>query len=163
MKKLAIVIIVFTTLMGCKGEPPLKFSEAALQDDLLTTNDVNISFKEILEQYPNQSIVIDFWASWCGDCIKGLPKVKALQQQFPEATFIFLSVDRDKGRWLRAINKYDIQGDHYFLPKGMKKGDLVDFIDLGWIPRYMVVDSQGNIKVFDVIKADDQELIQALT
>jgi thiol-disulfide isomerase/thioredoxin len=41
---------------------------------------------------PNQLIILDFWATWCGSCIKSFPKVDSLQQQFKEQLqFILVS------------------------------------------------------------------------
>ncbi len=160
MKKLVLLISTLFVFFGCT-KPLDKFPEEALNDTMLTLSGEEILFKDILQKYDGKQIVIDAWASWCGDCIKGMPKVKALQDQFPNAVYVFLSADRSLESLKRGIQKYQVVGDHYLMPKGMKS-DFGKSISLSWIPRYMVVDSQGNIKLFKSVKADDQKLIQAL-
>ena len=32
--------------------------------------------------------VLDFWATWCGPCIKGIPHLTELQRQYPELVVI---------------------------------------------------------------------------
>ena len=39
------------------------------------------------------------------------------------------------------------------------KGPFGEFLDLDWIPRYLVIDKQGNIKLFKATKAKDKNII----
>ena len=47
------------------------------------------------------------------------------------------------------------------MSKGMKNGDLVEFLDLSWIPRYLVLDEKGKISLFNAIDASDQKIKEA--
>jgi hypothetical protein len=91
-----------------------------------------------------------------------LPRTKLLQEKYPEAVFLFLSVDKNKKAWKKGITKHQILGLHYNLPKGMDSGNLVDFLDLGWIPRYLVIDEKGKIALFKATKAIDRRIEDAL-
>jgi hypothetical protein len=42
------------------------------------------------------------------------------------------------------------------------KGPMGLFLDLDWIPRYMIIDKQGGIKVFKAIKTTDKKLLKNL-
>ena len=42
------------------------------------------------------------------------------------------------------------------------KGAMGTFLDLDWIPRYMIIDKQGAIKVFKAIKTSDITLLNNL-
>jgi thiol-disulfide isomerase/thioredoxin len=162
MKKIIILLTLFVSLTTCKAQDePLVFSEKALADTLTDIQNNAITFSEILEPYKGKQIVIDVWASWCKDCILGMPKLKALQANNKDTVFLFLSLDKSEGAWKKGIEKYNLEGAHYFMKSGWK-GDLATFLDLDWIPRYLVVDKTGNIKLFKVIKADDKKLESAL-
>lgn len=125
-------------------------------------NDGNkISFQKILDKHKGNAIVIDVWASWCPDCIKGFPELKNLQEKYPTTAFVFLSLDKTKDKWKEAIKKYDLQGDHYYLNEKMKD-EFGTSIELDWIPRYIVVDTQGNIALKKAIVANDSLLIKTL-
>ena len=76
--------------------------------------------------------------------------------------FLFLSVDTGKEAWKNGIQRFQIKGKHFNLPKGMKVGTFVDFIDLSWIPRYMVINELGMITLFNATKASDSRLQKAL-
>jgi hypothetical protein len=90
-----------------------------------------------------------------------MPTVKELQDEFPDVEFLFLSEDRNIASWKRGIQKYQVKGNHYFMEKG-PKGDFAKFLNSNWIPRYMVVDSQGNIKLFKATKATDKAIKESL-
>ena len=158
MKYLLILLIGF---LSCNSETPIKFSEEALKDTFITLEGESVVFRDILSAHEGQSIVIDIWASWCGDCIQGMPKVKALQKAYPDAAYVFLSLDRGQEAWKHGIEKYQVDGSHYYMPSG-KKCDFADFVNISWIPRYMVINKAGEIVVFNVIEADDNKLIKAL-
>jgi hypothetical protein len=91
-----------------------------------------------------------------------LASVRNLQKEYPAVVFLFLSVDKNKDAWKNGIQRFQIKGEHYNLPKGMKSGEFVDFINLGWIPRYMVIDPQGNISLFKATSASDSVIKEAL-
>ena len=160
-KKISFLILV-TILTSCNLETPTKFTKAALSEKVYNLNDEVTTFKEVREIHKGNKILIDVWASWCRDCIEGMPKVKELQKEFPEVVFLFLSVDEKKGSWKRGVKHYNVIGEHYNLPKGMKKGALVDFLNVSWIPRYVVIDENGKITVFNATDASGEEVISAL-
>jgi len=106
--------------------------------------------------------VIDVWDSWCPDCIKGMPKVEALQKEFPEAVYLFLSYDKTPESWAKGIEKYAVNGEHYLILSKWKGGTFNNSIDLDWIPRYIVLDKTGKIALYRAIEADDEKLISTI-
>jgi len=155
------ILVLFLGLYNCNPGNPKTFSEEALNDIFITMDGKNVKFKDILEENKGKTIVIDVWASWCRDCIVGMPKVKALQEEFKDIVYVFLSLDRSEEAWKKGIEKYDVIGGHYFMKSG-RKGPFGSFMGLDWIPRYAVIAPNGKIKVFKVIEADDNKLIKAL-
>lgn len=160
MNTLKYILILLISFLSCKNDPKT-FSVEALNDTFIDLQGKPVSFQSILDANKGKTIVIDIWASWCGDCVKGMPKVKALQSQFPEASYVFLSLDRGVDAWKRGIEKYNVTGNHYYMPNA-KQCDFANFANISWIPRYMVLNKASEIVVFNVIEADDNKLIEAL-
>ena len=156
MKKTLICILVLTA-MGLRAQKNT-FGEKALADKLVDVQGDTATFASVLEAHKGKTILIDMWATWCADCIKGMPDVHKLMQEYTTVDFVFISLDKSEGRWKRGIKKYELeQGDHYWATKGWKS-DLFDDIELDWIPRYMVIGPDGKIKLFRAIKASDKNI-----
>jgi thiol-disulfide isomerase/thioredoxin len=161
MKKIIVLATMLISTLGCAQKEETSFKKEGLENVMVTTENKPITFVEILKKYEGKTIVIDVWASWCSDCVKGMPKVKELQEKNPEVTFLFISMDKSYESWLKGIEKYEVRGEHYLTADGMK-GVFGKSIDLDWIPRYMVVDKKGKIALYKVIEADDEKLIKTL-
>lgn len=160
VKKIAVIFIIL--LVSCNFEEPTQFSDLALKDNVNTINNESFSVQEMFRKYRGKKVLVDVWASWCGDCIRGLPAVKNLQKDFPNVVFLFLSVDKIESAWKNGVQRFRIKGEHYQLPKGMKVGAFVDFIGLSWIPRYLVIDERGEITLFNATSASDSAIENAL-
>jgi hypothetical protein len=46
--------------------------------------------------------------------------------------------------------------------KAGKKGELGDFLNLWWIPRYVVLNELGEITLFKATKITDEKIVEAL-
>jgi thiol-disulfide isomerase/thioredoxin len=161
MKKIFVLATMLISTLGCAQKEEASFKKEGLENVMVTNENKPITFAEILKKYEGKTIVIDVWASWCSDCVKGMPKVKELQEKNPEVTFLFISMDKSYESWLKGIEKYEVRGEHYLTADGMK-GVFGKSVDLDWIPRYMVVDKTGKIALYKVIEADDEKLIKTL-
>lgn len=163
MKNLILtLLLIFFAACDEKKDPPKNFTDAALSDTMTGADGVSMSFKDILEKYKGKPVVIDIWASWCPDCIKGMPKVHALQEEFPDATYLFLSYDTKPEKWKTGIDKYEVKGEHYIIDSKWKGGAFSEAIELDWIPRYMVLDKNSNIAHYYAKHADNEEMIAKL-
>lgn len=161
MKLIKITLVTVIAILSCNTKTPTQFSEAVLNEKFTTLEGNTITLKNILKQHQGKSIVIDVWATWCKDCIVGLPKLQKLQSQYPETAFVLLSLDKKQTNWKAGIKKYNISGQHYYIGDDWDT-PFGEFIDLNWIPRYLVTDAQGNIKLFKAINANDKNLKKAL-
>jgi|SRR5690606_651874 thiol-disulfide isomerase/thioredoxin len=157
MKSL-ITLLLFVSFAQAQNKT---FSEAALNEKFLSEDNTEIKFSEILQQYNGKTVFIDIWASWCKDCIAGMPKVQKLRKENPDVVFLFLSLDKETESWNHGIKKYGVIGENYFIPAGWK-GAFCSSIDLDWIPRYMVVNPEGEISLYKAIETNDENLLKAL-
>ncbi|KAF2507115.1 TlpA family protein disulfide reductase [Flavobacterium zhairuonense] len=59
-----------------------------------------------LSSFRGALVLVDFWASWCGPCIKEQPVLLKLHNAYPEKLFIYgVSMDTKKPLWTGAIAK----------------------------------------------------------
>ena len=145
-----------------KQEFPRQFSDTALNAKLINLQGDTFSFKEVLQKNQGKSCFVDMWASWCKDCIQGLPKAKKMFDNYEKNNhFLFLSIDKSTDKWKEAIDKYDLRGQHYLI-LGEWKNPIGNFIKLDWIPRYMVLDGKANIIEWKEIQADHKNIQKKL-
>ncbi|MFT5761264.1 MAG: thiol-disulfide isomerase/thioredoxin [Polaribacter sp.] len=161
IKKTSFFSFFFLIFIGCNFQSPTTFSKEALNDSFFNINNKSIQLKEILAKNKGEKIVINVWASWCKDCIVGMPDLKEFQKNNSTVKTIFLSTNRSIFSWKKAIQKYDIKGEHYFMKNGLNSA-LGDFLNSNWIPRYLVVNENGTIDLFKAKKITDKRIVEAL-
>lgn len=160
MKRILFLLLP-VLFLGCSREVPTQFSKEALHDTFVTTQKEKIEFKDVLSKYKGKKILISVWASWCPDCMEALPEEEKLQQEFKDVVYLHLSLDRSFNSWLQGIKRLEVKGEHYLIKSGWK-GAFGEFLNLGWIPRYVVVDEKGEIVLFKATKPTDKLIKQSL-
>jgi thiol-disulfide isomerase/thioredoxin len=160
MKKTAALLIAFATF-SCTNAQKSSFSKVALSETLLATDGSQVAFKNILKKYKGKTLVIEVWASWCGDCVKAMPKIKELQTNNPDVAYLFISMDKTVENWKIGIEKHELKGDH-FMANDQMKGVFAKAIDADWIPRYIILDKTGKIVLYRAIETDFEKINSTL-
>jgi thiol-disulfide isomerase/thioredoxin len=146
---------------SCSHAQKTTFSKEALSETLLAKDGNQVAFQDILKNYNGKTLVIEVWASWCGDCVKAMPKIKELQANNPDVAYLFLSMDKTVENWKIGIAKHELKGDH-FMANDQMKGVFGKAIDLDWIPRYIIIDKTGKIVLYRAIETDFEKINSTL-
>jgi len=75
-----IVTLFLAGLLGFGSTVPRLVAADALQYTLQDLEEAAQS----LDQYRNQWVVVNFWATWCGPCIREIPELMAFAKRYPE-------------------------------------------------------------------------------
>lgn len=160
-----LVLLTGSNLFGqtLPEDEKTEFSQEALAQSIQDMDGNIITVGEVFKKHQGSVIVLDIWATWCADCIIGFPALKKIQKKYPDAKYIYFSLDRvgKEETWLNGIKKYELEGDHYWFNTDWKN-DFDNYIDLNWIPRYMIIDQTGKIAHYYSIHADDPRLTLVL-
>ena len=91
-------------------------------------------------------VLVDFWASWCGPCRRENPNVVRLYEQYADEGFEILgvSLDRQKDRWLQAIEADGLQWKHVSDLKGWQNAVAQQY-SVNSIPHTILLDAEGRI------------------
>lgn len=163
MKKQLFILFLMTLLFyQCKETEPTSFDEKALMQKVESLDGGTLPLSEVFANYKGKVVFIDIWASWCGDCIKSLPLVKKLKEEYKDnVVFLYLSMDKEKEKWIEAINKYQLEGEHFYVGSDWKT-DFPSSINLNWIPRFMILGKEGKIEMYRAEEINEPKIKKTL-
>lgn len=107
-----------------------------------TLNDLNgkpLSLSSLKGKY----VVLDFWGTWCGWCIKGIPQMKEYYNKY-KGKFEILSIDCNdtEEKWKAGVKKYELPWLNVYNPRDSKV--LSDYAIQGF-PTKIIVGPDGKI------------------
>lgn len=130
---------------------------------LVGTNGEETTLNALIDKHAGKIIYVDYWASWCGPCIKEMPYSRALQNAEinREVVYIYLSKDKKGSSWKNAIRNLGLEvGRNYRITNAQNS---IGFEEMGilFIPRYMVYDRNGKLVNTDAPRPSDSLALKA--
>jgi cytochrome c biogenesis protein CcmG, thiol:disulfide interchange protein DsbE len=105
-----------------------------------------------------KTVVLNFWATWCGPCKSEAPAFSRFAQAHPEIPVIGLSVDSGSPSAVRATAKqWDIR-----YPVAMAGAQLQQRYDISTLPTTIIVDPEGQVKTIHVGTMSERQLARAI-
>lgn len=106
-----------------------------------------------LSQFAGKVVLVDFWATWCGPCVRELPNVKEVYDEYHDRGFevVGISIDSDLGDLKRFLKKEEIPWPIVFENDPEHTGwesPLAEKYEVGSIPWTALIDRQGKVVTF---------------
>ncbi len=98
-----------------------------------------------ISDYKGKVVLVNFWASWCTECIEEMPSLNILYERFRKSDFVVLgiSIDRNQSKLSDAMEKTNIAYPVLMDTKGevfVKKFTVIG------LPTSVLIDQQGLIR-----------------
>ncbi|MBR1463414.1 MAG: AhpC/TSA family protein [Prevotella sp.] len=123
-------------------EEAAKKQAPGVQAPEFTLNDINgnpLALSSLRGKY----VILDFWGSWCGWCIKGFPEMKNYYNKY-KGKFEILGIDCNdtEQKWKDAVKKNELPWLHVYNPRSSKV--LSDYGVQGF-PTKIILGPDGKI------------------
>ncbi len=164
MKNSFYIIVCILLVSGCKqkNENPSKITKAdsfsALPFDTVQDGSINIevfdfkNFQPFLHKNNDSIYIVNFWATWCKPCIKELPGIEKIQQDYShkKVKVILTSLDfpdKIKSQLIPFIKKMNFQSQVLVLDEPDANA-WIPKVDTAWsgaIPATLIYNNQKRI------------------
>ena len=118
--------------------------------------------KTSLESLKGKYVYIDVWATWCGPCRREIPSLQKVEEEYKgkNIEFVSLSIDqrKDYDKWRKMVEEKSLGGIQLFADNDWNSQFVKDYAIEG-IPRFILVDPNGNIVSADAPRPSDPKLI----
>jgi thiol-disulfide isomerase/thioredoxin len=156
IKLLILVLLIFTAAVyGCNDSTP---KSEITKNNLLATakSDMGIDAapdftlytldgKEVkLSDYLGKVVILDFWATWCAPCRKGIPDLISIQNKYKDDLVVIgISLDQPatQDQLIPFIKNYGI---NYPIVLGNIEVSAA-YGNIQAIPTSFIIDQEGNI------------------
>lgn len=155
MAKFKYIILAFISIIvlsSCSDElatNPNTFDKPDLElgsdaPNFVMMNEQNQDFQ--LESLKGQIVLLDFWATWCHNCVNELPKLEELKEEYKDRNFEILSVSLDENldSWRSFIKNRDLMWKHVADGRGWDN-EVATLYNVRAIPYVYLIDQEGKI------------------
>ena len=126
----------------CLLPAPHAGAEKAPQLVLENLDGSTFSLEETLKEGP---VVLDFWATWCKPCIKALPKLQSLSEEYAERGVQVLTINVDGPRNLPKVRPF-LQRHKLTLPVLLDKtNEVLKQFQLVGMPATLIIGEDGTV------------------
>jgi thiol-disulfide isomerase/thioredoxin len=126
-----------------KNDPLAPGKPAPDFEELMTDGETTMKLSDL----KGKVVLLDFWASWCGPCRRENPNVVRLYEKYKDKGFTVMSVslDKDKAKWLAAIEKDNLSWPYHVSDLGHWNSKVPKIYGVRGIPFTVLIDAEGNI------------------
>lgn len=122
-------------------------------------NGKNVSLNSLKGKY----VYIDVWATWCGPCKVQIPYLKEIEEKYEgkNIAFVGLSIDtqENKSKWEQMVKERGLGGYQVLADKDWKSDFIKGYYITG-IPRFILIDPEGNIVSADAPRPAEPALLK---
>lgn len=118
-----------------------------------------------LADFKGKYVYIDVWATWCGPCLAEIPHLKKVEADYHDKNIVFVSISidakKDHEKWKNMVTQKQLGGEQLFADNDWNSKFVTDYAIQG-IPRFILIDPNGNVLEADALRPSNPELRKKL-
>lgn len=103
-----------------------------------------------VSDYRGKVVVLTFWASWCGYCLKELPILENLQRKVGSEQIAVIAINTDKDRDKYRTMRRRMKDFQLTLTVDANKEGIAEAYGVSGLPHMVLVDKQGRVAYIHV-------------
>jgi thiol-disulfide isomerase/thioredoxin len=113
-----------------------------------------------LAELKGKIVVLDFWATWCGPCIKSIPHTNELLKKYADKGVVIIGVCAKNGaeKMADTVKKHAIE---YPVAADTTEATVKAY-KVNSFPDYYIIDRKGNLRWADFANRDLETAIEIL-
>jgi len=116
-----------------------------------------------LDDLKGKYVYIDVWATWCGPCVGEIPFLKEVEEKYRNKNieFVSISIDdkKDYEKWKSFVIEKEMEGVQLYADNAWKS-EFVQKYAISGIPRFILIDTDGNIVSADAPRPSSEKLFE---
>ncbi len=114
--------------------------------------------KVSLSDFKGKWVVLDFWGSWCGWCIKGFPALKEAYQHYGDKLVVIgIDCNESEADWREGVKKHELPWINVYNGRDQK---LYEEYNISGFPTKAIINPEG--KLVDLTVGEDPSFFTRL-
>ncbi len=110
-----------------------------------------------VRDFKGKYVYVDLWATWCAPCLREMPFLRQLEEEYKGRNIIFLSLSTDarKSDWLKMVKSRPMTGTQLHIGAGSR---FQTAYKADGIPHFILLDTEGKIVNANMLRPSSPDI-----
>ena len=139
--------------------------ETQRRDGLLYSEGPNFKLEDLdgnwvnLRSLRGKTVLLDFWATWCGPCLRAMPHLQQLHEEFGDQGLVIMGINAETGERAR---RYMRKKGYTFISLVDEGHQVTELYQVRGLPTTVIIDKEGMVQHYLFGLRSEREVRAAL-